>query len=528
MPLPEEFGENLPDFVCELQNISGRFPINHEVPSIDEIQTHLHRLKSGKASNDVDPELLKRCEHPVMLTVIHRKASNLWENLDMPAAWGNSRLKTLWKGKGSKSDPSRYRGLSIGSTLCKLIINIILERIRPWYEAQLSEEQNGFRKNRGTTDGIYSLKRAHQILNRKKQPLFLLFVDLTAAFDHIPRKYLFDSIRLRVPEGETAKLFKILEFLYQKTSLTYQEAQTSFLVTSGVRQGGPESPLLFNLYIDFVMRVFMNRCIQDSSIHFFKHQYRINTRSISREQRLIMRNENIKSWGRSSFPWCGYADDLILFMLNVHSLQKATTTLDEVFRSYGLCINETKTETMILNQLFLEGEYPDSIINLRNVALQNSSEFKYLGSYISRNEPNTGDIEVNHCIQMANVKFASMTNLLHNQNIYLKTRIKFLNSFIRSRLVYSCQNWNFTTGQSERLNLKYRNFLRRMVRGGFKRIGDNDDDFHYKLSNDKIHSICCTSDVSNFVREQQRNYASHVVRMPIERCAKQLMFNDDQ
>ena len=183
---------------------------------------------------------------------------------------------------------------------------------------------------------------------------------------------------------------------------------------------------------------------------------------------------------------------------------------------------------MILNQLFLEGEYPDSIINLRNVALHNSSELKYLGSYISRNEPNTGDIEVNHRIQMANVKFVSMTNLLQNQNIYLKTRIKFLNSFIRGRLVYSCQNWNLTTGQSERLNVKYRNFLRRMVRGGFKRIGDNDDDFHYKLSNDKIHSICCTSDVSNFVREQQRNYASHVVRMPIEQCAKQLMFNNDQ
>ena len=140
-----------------MQNISGRFPINYEVPSIDEIQTHHHRLKSGKASNDVDPELLKRCEHPVMLTVIHRMASNLWENLDMPAAWGNSRLKTLWKGKGSKSDPSKYRGLSIGSTLCKLIINIILERIRPWYEAQLPEEQNGFQKKRGTTDCIYSL-----------------------------------------------------------------------------------------------------------------------------------------------------------------------------------------------------------------------------------------------------------------------------------------------------------------------------------------------------------------------------------
>ena len=44
------------------------------------------------------------------------------------------------------SDTSKYRGLSVASTVCKLIINITLERIRPWYEAQLSKEQNGFRK----------------------------------------------------------------------------------------------------------------------------------------------------------------------------------------------------------------------------------------------------------------------------------------------------------------------------------------------------------------------------------------------
>ena len=38
----------------------------------------------------------------------------------------NSRLKTLWKGTESKADLSKYRGLDIGSTVCKLIINIIL------------------------------------------------------------------------------------------------------------------------------------------------------------------------------------------------------------------------------------------------------------------------------------------------------------------------------------------------------------------------------------------------------------------
>jgi len=33
-------------------------------------------------------------------------------------------------------------------------------------------------------------------------------------------------------------------------------------------------------------------------------------------------------------------------------------------------------------------------------------------------------------------------------------------------------------------------------------------------------------DVSSFIREQQTNYAGHVIRMPIQR--KQLMFNDDK
>ena len=116
------------------------------------------------------------------------------------------------------------------------------------------------------------MKRIHQISNRKKLPLYLLFVDLTAAFDRIPRKCLFDPIRLRFPKGENVKLCNILGKHCQKTSLIYQKAQVTFLVTSGVHQGRPESPCLFILYINFVMRVFMNNCTKDDPIRFFKHQ----------------------------------------------------------------------------------------------------------------------------------------------------------------------------------------------------------------------------------------------------------------
>ena len=94
-----------------------------------------------------------------------------------------------------------------------------------------------------------------------------------------------------------------------------------------------ESPCLFNLYTNFVMPVFMNNCTKDDSVRFFKHQYRINTRSISREQWFRMRNESVKLWRSSTVLWWSYVDSLILFMLDI---------LDEVFTNHGLYINVSK------------------------------------------------------------------------------------------------------------------------------------------------------------------------------------------
>ena len=413
--------------------------------------------------------------------------------------------------------------------MCKLIINIILERLRPWYETQITDQQNGFRKDRGTTDGIYTVKRVQQISDKKKQPLFLLFVDLTAAFDHISRKWLFDSIRLRFPAGENMKLFDILENLYKKTSLTYEAAKTTFPTTSGVRQGGPESPFLFNLFIDYVMRVFMEKCKKDNDIKFFEHKYRFNSRSISREERLNMRKMSINVSGVCTLPWCGYADDLILFMIDLVGIQKAKKKLDEVFTTFGLSISELKTETMIINHKYmLNEEYPSSIVKLRDTPLNNVKEFKYLGSNLHHDQPNTGNVEINHRIQMANAKFAELSNLLQNAKIMIRTRILFLNSYVRSRLTFSCQNWNLNSTQYEKLDVTYRTFLRRMVRGGFKRIDESENEFRLKYTNVKIHQICGTKDVSVFIKGQQCSYAGHLVRMKVDRSVKQLMFNDDK
>ena len=66
-----------------------------------------------------------------------------------------------------------------------------------------------------------------------------------------------------------------------------------------------------------------------------------------------------------------------------------------------------------------------------------------------------------------------------------------------------------------------------MVRRGFNRV-DTDGDFRFKIDNEKLHHICHTEDVSLFIRKQQKNYAGHVIRMPVDRGIKQLKFNSDK
>ena len=135
---------------------------------------------------------------------------------------------------------------------------VSIGRIKAWYERQLQDQQQGFRKGRGTTDGLYVLKRVHQVTDLSRKPVYLLFVDLTAAFDHVERSWLFSTITQRIPNKADRKLFELIGSLYSCTTTALaQTPDDVFEVKLGVRQGGPESSMLYNLFMDYVMRVYL-------------------------------------------------------------------------------------------------------------------------------------------------------------------------------------------------------------------------------------------------------------------------------
>ena len=227
--------------------------------------------------------------------------------------------------------------------------------------------------------------------------------------------------------------------------------------------------------------------------------------------------------GENDVNWSGYADDLALIFSDKDNLQNGLNILDETLRRFHLTINETKTKTMILNYQHINQDissYPATICFLQNICIENVTKFNEF------NEPSTGDTEVELRIEMAENKFYELSKTFMNFTIRLPTRLKILNAVVRSRLTYSCQTWNITARQRNRINSSYTGMRRRMVKGGYRRKSETE--WNFQLTNNDLHNLCETEDISAFVLRQQKKYLAHLARQPNRTLTKKLLFNDNK
>ena len=56
--------------------------------------------------------------------------------------------------KGGLTECSNYRTIALLNHMCKVLMMVLLERLKPKVEEYLAEEQAGFRRDRNTTQQI--------------------------------------------------------------------------------------------------------------------------------------------------------------------------------------------------------------------------------------------------------------------------------------------------------------------------------------------------------------------------------------
>ena len=112
----------------------------------------------------------------------------------------------------------------------------------------------------------------------------------------------------------------------------------------------------------------------------------VHCRSLLRDERSENRLRNVKYSGCCILLLCRYAGDLVVFLQSHESLLQTVELLDQIFKEFGVSINNSKIEIRTNEDI-------ESIISLRGKNLNNKvNVFKYLRAFINSNQPNTGEV----------------------------------------------------------------------------------------------------------------------------------------
>jgi hypothetical protein len=333
---------------CKIANVKETMSITNELKNseitIEEVLKAIKYLKTNKpvGSDGIPPKFYKLFADEIAPVLVELFNESLRQG-KVPQRLKKVIIKSLYKGKGSKSMCTKYRPISIISSTSKLFENIIYHRLSKYLEdsSQLNDYQHGYRKTRSTQSAVLHLTNDLKRSGDKRLLTGLVFVDFQKALDSIDHNLLINKLHeLGVRNNNLAwfqSYFENREFSVKNGSSMSHTRR----MEKGTPQGSSLSGVLFSIYMNSIPNVLKN-C------------------------KFIL-----------------YADDLVLWCSSVSVLQIQEMLQNDINQLREWChfkymkINVLKTKSMLV----LPPRKHNAILNLTigNDSITQVSEFMYLG-----------------------------------------------------------------------------------------------------------------------------------------------------
>ena len=318
-----------------------------------------------------------------------------------PASWAFSKLLMLFK-KGLPMDCGNYRGISIIDSLAKCYDYLLNNRLTSWYIP--CREQAGAQSKRGCTELIVVLRLIIDRCMRRKEPLFICFIDFSKAYDRVPRNYLLNLLKSLgcgfVMLTALTSLFWVTQFLFGTTVITAKV---------GVKQGSPTSCFLFILFVDEFIRLVKGRSDSDGFLKWLH---------------LLM-----------------LMDDTVLFATSREGLIEKLNLLAEWCNKCGMVINEDKTEFMAFVTTDANDRKPITLqLHHGIVRVTHCSEYKYLGAIFTSDGKVTSSM-MKHSIMKTKDINKLMIFLECNKNAPFEVKKTVVDACFNASFLYGCEGW---------------------------------------------------------------------------------------
>ena len=313
-----------------------------------------------------------------------------------PRSWSLAKLTMLYK-KGFTMDTNNYRGISLINSVTKLYDYIINNRLTSWYIPQ--REQAGGQPKRSCLEHILTLRLWIDYSKRKRQKLFIAFIDFSKAYDRVPRGKMFAVLKNL---GCGVVLLCALMSMY---SLTTSVLGTAIITCAiGVRQGSPTSVTLFIIYVDVLIKRLKEKSPPDGFLSWLH---------------VLM-----------------LMDDTVLLATSKESLIQKLIILKDYCDEYGMQVNELKTEFMVINGSSKER----STITKDGLVVKHCDSYVYLGVIITE----SGSMSMALKAHAAEKK--KHLNRLHifltrNYDAPFFVKRKVFDAAFSTAILYGCESW---------------------------------------------------------------------------------------
>ena len=365
-------------------------------------------------------ELLSVLQRNVLSSLI---SSIYWNEGAVLQAMRDATIVTLSKG----SDCNNSRGISLLSIVGKAFARVLLIRLQKLASCVYPETQCGFRAGRSTIGMNFSIRQLQEKCREQGMSLYVAFIDLTKAFDHVSRKGLF---RLNEKIGCPHKLRNMVVPFHENMegTVVYDGSISEpFPFCSGVRQGCVLPPTLFRIFFS----LFLSYAFDSSSDGIYLHtRSDVNLFNLARPR---SKTKGTEVYVREML----FADDAALTAHSGEAIQRLVNRFAHACREFGLTISMKKTNVIARDA----SQVPSVKIN--DYTLEVVEDFTYLGSNISNNL--SLDTEINWRNGKAAVTMAKLTKRVwENKMLTENTQMRVYQAYVLNTFLCGSESW--TTG----------------------------------------------------------------------------------
>jgi exonuclease III len=359
----------------------------------------------------------------------------------------------------SLNNADNYRSIALGSIVCKLYDNIILENEK--LSLKSCDLQFGFKEGFSTTQCTFVVEETINYYKQYKSNVYTVLLDASKAFDKVNYVKLF---KLLVKRGMCSLTIRHILTMYinQKLCVNWSESNSDYFpISNGVKQGGILSPVLFTVYMDELL----NR----------------------------LKHSGVGCYIGNVF--CGavaYADDLTLMAPSKFAIHFMLDICKKYAHDYDVTFNPHKSQLLIYNDIPNVNHF-DLKMNNESIIVYN--DVKHLGTTI-------GHMPNEHRVHNVVKDLYRRVNHVRNQFKFAhhKTKYQLFKSYCMS--LYSSVLLDMDDNSYDMLFVAWRKSIRMLM------------NLHPQTRSHLLPGICNDRPIHHQMYERTTNFINSLIKCP--------------